>query len=225
MHRNVTAIYRTREVAELVRRALEDIGVPARDIHIVPDPAGDTPAARAHAPGGDRTTTGTGAGAAPRGTTAAARDPGGISGTGPAGAAVPQHPAAGEHPLHNAGYLEQGSRDAEVRNLDRLHELHLPEEDVRTYQHCVRRGDYVVSAEVDDAKVEKVKAVMRRPETEAHDIEHRASEFRNEDIMAHSAGEGHMLNEEWRARRLAAGDDRYTRTYERDRRLENLGRI
>ena len=213
MHRNVTAIYRTRDVAEKVRRGLEDIGVPGRDIHIVPDPAHDTATGRS-AEMGDRTqgtagstttgtTTGMGAGAAPRGTTASAH----------------------EHPLHHANPLEAGADDERHHAYDRLHELHLPEEDVRTYQHAVRRGDYVVSAEVDEDKVEKVKAIMRRPETEAWDIEHRGSEFRNETLIAHSAGEGHMLNEDRRARRLAVGDDdRYTRTYERNQRLDNQGR-
>lgn len=174
MHRNVTAIYRTRDVAELVRRGLEDIGVPAAQIHVIPDTA---------------------------------RDPG--------TAASANSIAGPTHPLQGAGILE------DPVHMDRLHELHLPEEDLRTYQHCVRRGDYVVSAEVDDPQVEKVKAVMRRPETEAHDIEHRGSEFRSESLIAHSAGEGHMLNEDMRARRLAIGDDdRFARTYERDRRLE-----
>lgn len=198
MHRNVTAIYRSREVAELVRRGLEDIGVPAANIHVIPD-AADDPGSTvgAGAPGGRIAGTGTGV-AAPAGTAASAN-----SIAGPT------------HPLQGAGYL------TEPAHTDRLHELHLPEEDLRTYQQCVRRGDYVVSAEVDDPQVEKVKAVMRRPETEVYDIEHRASEFRSESLIPHSAGEGHMLNEEMRARRLALGDDdRFARTYERDRRLE-----
>lgn len=98
---------------------------------------------------------------------------------------------------------------------DRLHELHLPDDDLRTYQHCVRRGDYVVSAEVEDRDIDRVKAIMRRPEEETYHLENRATEFRDETIVPHSAGEGHMLNEEWRARRLAAHDDPYARTYER----------
>ncbi len=188
MHRNVTAVYRTRETAELVRSGLEDIGVPAADIHVIPDTA-------AGAPGGRIALTATGV-AAPVGTMASSN-----SIAGPT------------HPLHGDGYFEDPA------HTDRLQELHLPENDPRTYQHCVRNGDYVVSVEVDDARVEKVKAIMRRPETEAHDIEHRASEFRSEDLIAHSAGEGHMLNDEMRARRIAAGDDNLYRTYERDRRL------
>lgn len=100
-------------------------------------------------------------------------------------------------------------------DTDRLHDLHLPEDDLRTYQQCVRRGDYVVSAEVEDRDVDRVKAIMRRPEDETYHLENRASEFRSEAIVPHSAGEGYMLNEEWRARRLAAHDDPYARTYER----------
>lgn len=221
MHRNVTAIYRTRQVAETVRRALEDLGIPRRDIHVIPDPdTGRDPAIGGHAgdgtsvaaPGGRIAGTGT----APATTGDAAASTGaGMAGAG--GTAATRH----EHPLHHANFLEAGADEEFRRHSDHLHALHLPEEDLRTYQQAIRHGDYVVSAEVDDAKVEQVKAVMRRPETEAHDIEHRASEFRNHDLLAHSAGEGHMLNEDRRARRLATGDeDRYARTYSRDRRLD-----
>jgi hypothetical protein len=203
MHRNVTAIYRTRDVAKRVREGLEDIGIPARDIHVIPDSA-----------------YGSGIGSvAGTGTPTTAPD-NRIAGTGiasPAGTAG----VGREHPLHGANMLEIGAEDPV--HADRLHDLHLPEDDVRTYQHAIRQGDYVVSAEVDDARVEKVKAVMRRPETEAYDIEQRASEFRDHDLLAHSAGEGHMLNEEYRARRLALDeDDRFARTYERNRRLDRI---
>ena len=100
-------------------------------------------------------------------------------------------------------------------DTDRLHDLHLPDDDLRTYQQCVRRGDYVVSVEVAEHDVDRVKPLMRRPEEEAHHLENRSSEFGDEPVIPHSAGEGHMLNEEWRARRLAAHDDPYARTYER----------
>jgi hypothetical protein len=203
MHRNVTAIYRTRGVAELVREGLEDIGIPARDIHVIPDLGYGSGVGTA---GGTGTPT-----TAPDNRIAGT----GTGTTSPAGTAGPGR----EHPLHGASMLEVGAEDPV--HTDRLHDLHLPEDDVRTYQHAIRHGDYVVSAEVDDARVEKVKAVMRRPETEAYDIEQRATEFRDHDLLAHSAGEGHMLNEEYRARRLALGDeDRFARTYERNRRLD-----
>lgn len=114
-----------------------------------------------------------------------------------------------DHPV-TGGELREGTD-----YTDRLHELHLPDDDLRTYQQCVRRGDYVVSAEVEDRDVDRVKAVMRRPEEETYRLENRATEFRDETIIPHSAGEGHMPNEEWRARRLSAHDDPYARTYER----------
>ena len=161
MYRNVTAIYRTRATADLVRRGLQDAGVAASDIHVIPDQ---------------------------------------------------DHPVAG-------GSFREGTDFT-----DRLHELHLPEDDLRTYQHCVRRGDYVVSAEVEDRDIDRVKAIMRRPEEETYELENRASEFRSETIIPHSAGEGHMLNEEWRARRLAAHDDPYARTYERSAPLRGAQR-
>ena len=40
------------------------------------------------------------------------------------------------------------------RYMDDLHDLHLPDDDVRTYQHSVRSGDHVVSANVDEDQVE-----------------------------------------------------------------------
>lgn len=45
----------------------------------------------------------------------------------------------------------------------RLHDLHLPEDDVRPYQHSVRRGDCMVSAEAEDIQVGRVKSIMSRP--------------------------------------------------------------
>ena len=39
---------------------------------------------------------------------------------------------------------------ADDRYSDKLHDLHLPDEDLTTYQQSGRRGDYVVSGEVDE---------------------------------------------------------------------------
>lgn len=218
MHRNVTAVYRTREVADLVQRGLKDIGIPAHDIHVIPDPAHDTAAGRSGATATGGTTSGMGAGAAPRGTAAGAGDTTGMGTTG-AGAAVPQHPVGGhDHALRDAGYLEAGRDDP--AHTDRLHDLHLPEDDVRTYQHCIRQGDYVVSAEVDESKLDKVKAIMRRPEAEVHDIEHRSSEFRDADLVPHSKGRAHATDRPWSAKALP-GDDRYARTYSREKPLRD----
>lgn len=193
MHRNVTAIYRTSEVAELVRTGLEDLGVPAHDIHVF------------------------------HGTVTASDSAGTSAATGqgiaPTGSPAVDH----EHPLHGASYLEIGD-ESSMSQFDRLHDLQLPEEDLRTYQHALRSGDHVVSVEVDEARLAKVQAVMRRPETEVHDIEHRATEFRDHDLIAHSAAEGrYTLSEEYRARRLTPGsEDRFSRVYERNRRLDRF---
>lgn len=37
MHRNVTAIYRTYAIADLVRRELSELGIPSDNIQVVPD--------------------------------------------------------------------------------------------------------------------------------------------------------------------------------------------
>lgn len=205
MHRNVTAIYRTGEAAELVRRNLEKLGIPARDIHVIPDPT--------HRAGGGRRglDTGVDSGIAPTGSPIT----GGVVSGDPAATAA--------HPLHDAGALADNAREDPVQS-DRLHDLHLPEEDLRTYQHAVRQGDHVVSAEVGDAQLERVREAMRRPESEMHDIERRVAELRREDLIEHSPGEGRMtLSEEYRARRLTPGaDDPFARIYERNRRLDRF---
>ena len=207
MHRNVTALYRTGETAERVRLALEEIGIPAHDIHVVPDGVHDL---ASRTPAADTSVTG----ARPTDGTTGASVTGAGSGIAPTGTPVTPR----EHPLHDAGMLEAGAEP----DIDRLYDLHLPDDDLRTYQHAIREGDYVVSAEVDDNQLERVKEIMRRPETEIHNIEHRALEFRNHDLIAHSAGNGrHALSEEYRARRLDnADEDGLARIYERDRRLD-----
>ena len=105
-----------------------------------------------------------------------------------------------------------------------LHALHLPDSDLYTYQHAVRRGDHVVSTEVDEAKVERVKEIMRHPESAPYEFASRSSEFRDEARIPY-AGERAALEEDWRARPLSAQDDPYARTYERKRRLEAGRRI
>ena len=83
--------------------------------------------------------------------------------------------------------LEVGStRDDET--LDDLHDLHLPEDDIRTYQQAVRRGDYVVSANVEDDHVERVMEAMRRPEGEMYDIDRTEDEFRTANYVAPMTG-------------------------------------
>jgi hypothetical protein len=151
MNRNVTAVYRTYSVADLVRRELEALGITSGNIHVIPD----------------------------------SEDVVGASGRGD-----------------------------DYRWADALHDLDLPEEDVRTYQHSVRRGDFVVSANVDEDLVVRVQEIMRRPEAEAYNLDVRADEFQDEAIIAHSdtrrTSDGRLIR-----RRDTTYTDPYVRSYRR----------
>ena len=162
MHRNVTAIYRTHAVADLVRRELAELGLAHGSVHVIPD-----------------------------------RD----------------EPVGAE------------GRRTDDRHMDALHDLHLPDDDLRTYQNSVRRGDHVVSAEVDEENVGRVQEIMRRPEEEAYNLDTREAEFRNEQLHPHSAGAGRTLDERRLGRRDPAHTDPYSRTYHRDERLDDTTRI
>jgi hypothetical protein len=152
MNLNVTAVYRTYSVADLVRAELEELGVSRSDIHVIPD-----------------------------------------------------------------SDLTAGTRDREDRRWsDTLHDLDLPDEDMRTYQSCVRRGDYVVSANVDEDDVERVQQIMRRPEAEAYDLDARDTEFRDEAIHPHSDDSRTAAALRARRRRDPAYTDPYLRSYRRD---------
>ena len=89
--------------------------------------------------------------------------------------------------------LESGTTRDDATYNDDLHGLHLPEEDMRTYQQAVRRGDYVVSANVDDddeTMLDRVLEIMRRPE-DAYDIDALDEEYRDaEYVPASTAGAG-----------------------------------
>ena len=95
-------------------------------------------------------------------------------------------------PDRDDGLAEGTSRDDASYNDD-LHGLHLPEDEMRTYQQAVRRGDYVVSANVDDgddAMLERILEIMRRPE-DAYDIDALDEEYRDaEYVPAAGAGMG-----------------------------------
>lgn len=156
MHRNITAIYRTHAVADLVRRELGQLGIPSGDIRVVPD--------QDDAAGGD---------------SSRSRD----------------------------GYSDQ------------LHDLHLPDDDVRTYQQSVRQGDYVVSAEVEEEQVDRAKEIMRRPEDETHNLDQRSDEFGAATLDPHSDPDNRRTNDRWVGRRDQEHSDPYTRSYTRDSRL------
>lgn len=59
--------------------------------------------------------------------------------------------------------------------------LHIPSEDVRVYQQAVREGHYVVSADVEDAHVDRVIEIMRHPDRGGVDIDAYAASFQSRD--------------------------------------------
>ena len=152
MHRNVTAIYRTYQVADLVRQRLQELGIASRHIHIIPDR---------------------------------------------------------EESVAAGGYRDDRALS------DRLHDLHLPDEDLRTYQQSVRRGDYVVSVDLDnDDQLARVQEVMRRPEDETYEFERRSAEFRDEELIARSEPR-EPLSPNYRGENDPDYVDPYTRGYRR----------
>ena len=109
-----------------------------------------------------------------------------------------------------------GTYREDRRWTDELHELHLPDNDVRTYQQCVRRGDYVVSANVDDNYVQRAQEIMRRPEAEAHDLDARSGEFVDETVIVHSDTARPVSDPRYVGQRDADYTDPYVRSYRRD---------
>ncbi|MEC5414473.1 hypothetical protein, partial [Aurantimonas sp. C2-4-R8] len=120
MNRNVTAIYRTHAVADLVRQELEAEGLSRSDIHVIPD--------------------------------------------------------------HDRGIV--AADDDDRRYFDAIHDLNLPDADARTYEASVRRGDYIVSVDAGDDRVDRIQAIMRRPEAEAYNIDDLDAEFSNYDLLS-----------------------------------------
>jgi uncharacterized protein (TIGR02271 family) len=67
--------------------------------------------------------------------------------------------------------------------VDRLHNLGLPEEDMRTYQQAIRNGDYVVSVEVDrEDDLSRIQEIMRRPE-DAYDLDQLDTQYADSDFI------------------------------------------
>lgn len=126
-------------------------------------------------------------------------------------------------PEQNDPVGAEGTR-ADSRYSDQLHDLHLPEEDLRTYQQSVRRGDYVVSAEVEEDQITRAQDIMRRPEEEAHNLDQRSDEFRDAEIDPYSDPGMNRRNDDMMARRDADHVDPYTRSYTRNNRLADRQR-
>jgi hypothetical protein len=110
-----------------------------------------------------------------------------------------------------ADRVQEGDRRDSDSHMDDLHELHLPEDDVRTYQQCVRRGDHVVSVNVDDDLVPRVREIMRRP---ASDLSARSTEFGREPLIGHSDPNWRM-NPERAAEPDPDNADPHVRSYRR----------
>jgi stress response protein YsnF len=79
--------------------------------------------------------------------------------------------------LPDSGLSTSGTQGFSEDAIDRLHDLGLPEDDIRTYQQALRNGDYVVSVEVDDeAHLGRVQEIMRQPEN-AYDLDELDSRY------------------------------------------------
>jgi len=115
--------------------------------------------------------------------------------------------------IHVVPDTESPATDRE-RYMDDLHDLHLPDDDVRTYQHSVRSGDHVVSANVDEDQVEHARRIMSRPEAEAYDLSARDTEFRDETLIAHSDAARPASQRDWVGEREESNDP-YVRSYAR----------
>ena len=105
-----------------------------------------------------------------------------------------------------------GATRDDHRYSDDLHDLHLPENDLRSYQQAVRRGDYVVSANVDEDHLPRVTEIMRRPE-DAYDLDATDIEFAEVEYVPHSSGT-YVVDED----RVGTRDtttDPYVRSYSR----------
>ena len=87
----------------------------------------------------------------------------------------------------DAAPLNAGTTRDDVDAMDRLHGYGLPEDDVRTYQHAVRNGDYVVVARLHGEHVEAVEGIMRDPDHARSEDELRA-QYADEQLIAPSGG-------------------------------------
>lgn len=111
--------------------------------------------------------------------------------------------------------VAEGTRNDD-RYIEQLHDLHLPDDDLRMYQQCVRRGDYVVSVEIDEDKVVRVQEIMRLPENEAYNLDSTRDEFGDAAPDPHTGADDRSINEDRRADRDPDHTDPYTRSYRRN---------
>jgi len=200
MQRAITAIYRTRDVAHLVRDELERLGLSGPHIAVIhKDERGA--ASSVDDASGDY--------GAPEGVTPAVSTPGGAFMGVPPGAGLGMSGAMAM-PVYRE--VDLALADA----LDELHDLHLPEEDTRTFQEAIRNGDYVVSVEVDeDADMARIQEVMRRPE-DAHDLDAFETNTRHADYAPRRRPPRGGVTEGMLARRVETQGSPRTREYIRE---------
>ena len=146
---------------------------------------------------------------------------------------------------------EDGFRDADSYARD-VHDLHLPDDDARSYAESVRRGDFVVSVELDgDADEGAIAEAMRHPDDMrdlagldrdyagaeyarydyASDPEYRTDPYRGTDPGAAGMGAaatGTTTGAEYDPERYRGtreeGEDSYVRAYTRPNRITRGGR-
>lgn len=142
-----------------------------------------------------------------------------------------KHLGIGGSDIHVLPETDDRATPGARRSVDgynrQLHDLALPEDDVRTYQNAIADGDYLVSVEVDDDdQLDKVKAIMRRPE-EGHDIAARDEHYRDAPYEPYEGASGAASTDEYRARRAepGPGEDNYVRGYSRSGPVRGTGRV
>lgn len=79
--------------------------------------------------------------------------------------------------------LDAGTTRDDAAMMEGLHDYGLSEDDVRTYQHSVRNGDYVVIARMHDEHVEAAQGIMRDPDHALNEDELR-SRYADEQLIA-----------------------------------------
>ena len=104
---------------------------------------------------------------------------------------------------------------------DELHRLHVPESDLKTYQNAARKGDYVVSVDLDgDVDLSRIKEIMRRPEGEAYDIDAMDKLYAGTEYTPMTGSESYAYDDRYIGTRddASAGEDGYVRSYTRPQR-------
>lgn len=196
MRRAVTAIYRSYDVAALVRDELERLGIGRGHIAIIPDT--------------ERRTASMG------GATA------GMTGTG----VTPGADFTTTTPRYVETAPTYSDADAAYGDaFDDLHDLHLPEADTRTYQQAIRNGDYVVSVDVDDnTDVARIQEIMRRPE-DAYDLDDLDTRYGGATYAPRRQPMREGYDERMIGRRDASLSSSYSRYYDRDMPLGSRDRM